>query len=69
MAVPSHTQSPKIEAPEQLLTVAEVANVLNCCTKTVRRIIASGILPAIRLNRQYRVRRADLAATIAKKSI
>ena len=45
---------------ERLLTVREVAHLENTCTRTIRRRIASGELPAIRYNRQLRVRPRDL---------
>jgi len=45
---------------ERLLTVKEVAHLENTCTRTVRRRIASGDLPAIRYGRQLRVRPRDL---------
>jgi excisionase family DNA binding protein len=45
---------------EPLLTVDETATALKVCTRTVRRAIKSGELPAVRLGRQYRIRRRDL---------
>ena len=45
---------------ERLLTVKEVAHLENTCTRTVRRWIASGDLPAICYGRQLRVRPRDL---------
>ena len=45
-----------------LLTVRDVADMLQVCPRTVRRMIKRGDLPAIRLARQYRVRRPDLEA-------
>ncbi len=45
---------------DQLLTVAEVADLLRVSTMTVYRLIRSGDLPAVRVGRNYRVRRADL---------
>jgi excisionase family DNA binding protein len=45
---------------EPLLTVEETAAALRVCTRTVRRAIKSGELPAVRLGRQYRIRRRDL---------
>jgi excisionase family DNA binding protein len=43
-----------------LLTVDQVAAELVCCTKTVRKLIATGELPAFRHGRLVRVRRSDL---------
>jgi excisionase family DNA binding protein len=45
---------------ERLLTVAEVAEDLNACERTIRRRIASGALPALRDGRLLRVRPSDL---------
>lgn len=46
---------------DQLLTVAEVAAELRCEPRTVRRMIARGDLPVVRINqRMQRVRRQDL---------
>lgn len=44
----------------ELLTVAEVAELLRVSTMTVYRLIRSGDLPAVRVGRNYRVRRGDL---------
>lgn len=43
-----------------LLTVAEVADMLRVSTMTVYRLIRTGELPAVRVGRSYRVKRADL---------
>ncbi len=45
-----------------LLTVAEVADMLRVSTMTVYRLIRTGELPAVRVGRSYRVKRADLDA-------
>ena len=47
---------------ERLLTVREVAVLENVCTRTIRRRVASGELPAIREGRQLRFRPRDLEA-------
>jgi excisionase family DNA binding protein len=44
----------------QLLTVAEVANVIRVSRMTVYRLIRRGQLKAIRVGRNYRVREDDL---------
>lgn len=46
----------------RLLTAVEVANRLALAPITVRRLIASGRLPAVRLGRCVRVREGDLEA-------
>lgn len=46
----------------ELLTAAEVADDLRVSTMTVYRLIRSGDLPAVRVGRNYRVRRQDLDA-------
>lgn len=59
-AVPSNTeQAPSLpiqsRAPERLLTVSEAAGLLAVSEKTIRRWIAAGRLPAVRLGRLVRV--------------
>ena len=46
----------------RLLTVADVAEILQVSPRTVRRIIAAERLPVIRLGRAVRVHPAALAA-------
>ena len=49
-------------APEQLLTVPEVARRFRCRVETVRRWIAKGVLPAHVLpSGEYRIREQDLS--------
>lgn len=48
-----------------LLTVAEVASLLRVSTRTVQRLCAAGDLPAIRVRRSWRIRRADLEELVA----
>lgn len=47
---------------EALLTVAEVAGELRVSTMTVYRLIQGGELPAFRIGKNYRIKRADLDA-------
>ena len=52
-------------SPDVLLTVREVADLDRCSEKTVRRAIAAGSLPSIRVGadrRLVRIRKADHAA-------
>lgn len=44
----------------QLLNLAQVADLLLTSPATVRRLVNSGSLPAVRLSRQWRVAREDL---------
>lgn len=54
---------------EQLLTVAEVAELLRVSTMTVYRLIRSGELPAVRVGRNYRVRRGDLDSYLQEQVV
>ncbi len=53
----------------ELLTVAEVAELLRVSTMTVYRLIRTGELPAVRVGRNYRVRRADLDLYLQEKIV
>lgn len=55
------------EAP--LMTVAEVAEVLRVSNMTVYRLIKSGELGAIRVGKNYRIRRADLHTYLETRSV
>jgi len=46
---------------DDVLTVLETAAALGCSPQTVRNLIRRGVLPAYRVGRVFRVRRADLA--------
>jgi len=50
--------------PNPLLTVQQAAAFLNVTTRTARRMIKDGRLPAIRLGRMVRIRPEDLAALV-----
>jgi excisionase family DNA binding protein len=74
-ALKSPAQDPSdIEAPgpvlnsgmglEPLLTVTEVAGVLRLSIRQVRRMIAAGDLPVLRLGAVVRIRRSVLAALL-----
>jgi excisionase family DNA binding protein len=49
---------------EQLLTVAQVADILQVCTRSVRRIIARNDLVVHRIGRQHRITQSDLETYI-----
>lgn len=44
----------------RMLNLAQVGDLLASSTPTVRRLVDSGALPAVRLSRQWRVARDDL---------
>lgn len=48
--------------PGQLLTVAEVADLLRVSNMTVYRLIKAGQIGAIRVGKNYRIPQADLDA-------
>ena len=43
-----------------LLTIDEVLGYLNVTSRTIYRLIRIGELPAVRIGRQWRIRRTDL---------
>jgi len=47
-----------------MLTINEAAEVANCHPATIRRMIARGELPALKLGSRYRVRMDDLTPTV-----
>jgi excisionase family DNA binding protein len=50
--------------PNRLLTADETAVVLNLSLRHVRRLIASGALPATRIGRSVRIRPEAIAALV-----
>ncbi len=54
---------------DELLTVGEVAGLLRVSTMTVYRLIRTGELPAVRVGRNYRVRRNDLDTYLQEKIV
>lgn len=53
----------------QLLTVAEVADLLRVSNMTVYRLIKSGDLAALRVGKNYRIRKQDLEAFLSAGSV
>ncbi len=47
-------------AVDDLLTVLEVMNYLKVCRATVQRWCKEGKLPAVKIGKEYRIRRSDL---------
>ena len=60
---PEQTISP-LGLFDRLLTLKDVALILNLSERSVRRIIQAGDLPAIRIGGSPRIRSADLRAFI-----
>jgi excisionase family DNA binding protein len=54
---------------EPLLTVGETAAILNVSGRTVRRLIASGAIPALSIGRSVRLRPRDIERVIADRGI
>ncbi|MCK5273632.1 MAG: helix-turn-helix domain-containing protein [Alphaproteobacteria bacterium] len=52
------------DLPQRLLTIKDVADILQVSDKTVRRWIDAGDLVAHRIGRQWRVSQGDLDAFI-----
>ena len=53
-------QSTPLPAPERLMTIPDAAEFLRVSTKTIRRWISIGDLPAAKLGLQWRIRPQDL---------
>lgn len=49
-----------LEDQPRMLNLAQVGELLSASATTVRRLVESGVLPAMRLSRQWRVARDDL---------
>jgi excisionase family DNA binding protein len=54
---------------EPLLTVGEVANIMRVSNMTVYRLIKSGQLPAIRVGKNYRIRRQDMERYLSERTV
>jgi excisionase family DNA binding protein len=54
---------------EPLLTVGEVAGVMRVSNMTVYRLIKSGQLSAIRVGKNYRIRRADVERYLSDRAV
>jgi excisionase family DNA binding protein len=59
-------QGEMMEHKKLALSVAEAAQMLSLCTKTVRHLIAAKELPARRIGRRVVVRVADLEAFLRR---
>ena len=54
---------------EPLLTVGEVANLMRVSNMTVYRLIKSGQMSAIRVGKNYRIRRGDVDRYLNERAV
>jgi excisionase family DNA binding protein len=54
---------------EPLLTVGEVASIMRVSNMTVYRLIKSGQLGAIRVGKNYRLRRKDVESYLSERAV
>ncbi len=54
---------------EPLLTVGEVANLMRVSNMTVYRLIKSGQLSAVRVGKNYRIRRGDVDRYLTERAV
>ena len=57
------------EFGEPLLTVGEVAQLMRVSNMTVYRLIKAGQLSAIRVGKNYRIRRSDIERYLADRAV
>lgn len=60
---------PSAQLGEPLLTVGEVASVMRVSNMTVYRLIKSGQLRAIRVGKNYRLRRRDIEQYLSQRAV
>ena len=60
---------PEREFGEPLLTVGEVAGLMRVSNMTVYRLIKSGQLSAIRVGKNYRLRRGDVDRYLTERAV
>ena len=60
---------PEREFGEPLLTVGEVAGLMRVSNMTVYRLIKSGQLAAIRVGKNYRIRRGDVDRYLDERAV
>ncbi len=60
---------PARDFEEPLLTVGEVADVMRVSNMTVYRLIKSGQLAAIRVGKNYRIRRRDISRYLEERAV
>jgi excisionase family DNA binding protein len=54
---------------EPLLTVGEVAQIMRVSNMTVYRLIKSGQLSAVRVGKNYRIRRSDVTKYFTERAV
>jgi excisionase family DNA binding protein len=54
---------------EPLLTVGEVAELMRVSNMTVYRLIKSGQLAAVRVGKNYRIRRSDISRYLDERAV
>jgi excisionase family DNA binding protein len=54
---------------DTLLTVGEVAQIMRVSNMTVYRLIKAGQLAAIRVGKNYRIRRRDIDRYLAERAV
>jgi excisionase family DNA binding protein len=54
---------------EQLLTVAEVAQIMRVSNMTVYRLIKAGQLAALRVGKNYRIRGRDIERYLTERAV
>lgn len=54
---------------EPLLTVGEVAQIMRVSNMTVYRLIKSGQLSAVRVGKNYRIRRSDVDKYFTERAV
>jgi excisionase family DNA binding protein len=54
---------------EPLLTVGEVAQIMRVSNMTVYRLIKSGQLSAVRVGKNYRIRRSDVNKYFSERAV
>lgn len=60
---------PRPDLGEPLLTVSEVASLMQVSNMTVYRLIKSGQLTAIRVGKNYRMRRTDVERYLTERAV
>ena len=53
---------------DRLLMVREVAELMRVSNMTVYRLIKAGVLPAIRVGKNFRIRRSDVESYLGDRS-